>query len=42
MKNMNANYKDIITYFVLNTVLHHIDMSWIIKSKKHLEYDMEK
>ena len=29
--NMNTKYKDIITSFVLNTVLHHVGMSWIIK-----------
>ena len=40
MKNINTNYKDIITSFVLNTVLHNVAMSWIIKSKKHLEYDV--
>ena len=41
MKNMNTNFKDIITLYVLNTVLHHVGMSWIIKTNKHLEYDME-
>ena len=33
MKNMDKNYKDIITLFVLNTVLHHAGMSWIIKKQ---------
>ena len=27
---------------MLNTVLHHVGMSWIIETDKHLEYDMEK
>ena len=42
MKNMDTNYKDIITTFVLNTVLHHVGMSWIIERNKQLKYDMEK
>ena len=29
--NTNTNYDYIISQFVLNTMLHHIDMSWIIK-----------
>ena len=28
MKNMNANYKGITPSIVLNTVLHHVGMSW--------------
>ena len=32
MKNMNTHYKYIITLFVLNTVLHHVGMSWIIET----------
>ena len=42
MDNMNTTYKDIITSFVLNTVLHHIGMFWIINTNQYLEYDMEK
>ena len=34
MGNMNTKYKDIIILFVLNTMLHPVGMSWIIKSKK--------
>ena len=34
MTNMNTNYRDIITSFVLNTMLHHVGMSWIIEAKK--------
>ena len=42
MDDMNTEYNDITTSFVLNKVLHHIGMSRIIKTKKHLEYDMYK
>ena len=42
MNNMNSNYNDIITSFVLNTVLHHIGMSWIIETHEQLKYYMEK
>ena len=42
MKNMNINYKYIITSFVLNTVLHRVVMSWIIETHENLKYDMEK
>ena len=27
-------YDEIVTKFVLNTMLHHVGMSWIISSKK--------
>ena len=27
MDNMNTNHKDIVTVFVLNTLLHHVGMS---------------
>ena len=39
---MNTNYEDIINSFVFNTVLHHVGISWIIKTDQHLEYDMDK
>ena len=42
MDDMNTEYNDITTSFVLNKVLHHIGMSRIIIKKKHLEYDMYK
>ena len=35
-------YKDIFTFFVFNTVLHHVGILWIIETNKDLEYDMEK
>ena len=42
INNMNTNYKNIITSFVLNTLLHHVGMSWIIESHEKLKYDMDK
>ena len=42
MYNMNTKYKYIITSFVFNTVLHHVGMSCIINTNKHLEYDTDK
>ena len=42
MNNMNINYKDIITSFVLNTVLHHVGISWIIEIHEQLKYDIKK
>ena len=42
MKNMNTNYTDIITSFVLHTVLHHVVMSYIIDTHEQLKYDMDK
>ena len=32
-------YDEVITQFVLNSMLHHVGMSWIIISKKEMEYD---
>ena len=32
-------YDKFITQFVLNTMLHHVGMSWIISSKKEMDYD---
>ena len=31
--------KEMITKFVLNTVLHHVGLSWIISSNKQLKYE---
>ena len=42
MNNMKTNYKDIITSFVLNTLLHHVGMSWVVESNEQLKYYMEK
>ena len=32
INHINTNYKDIITLFVLNTVLHHVGMAWMIET----------
>ena len=40
--NLNSIYQDIITFFVLNTMLHHVGMLWIIEKNEQLQYDMEK
>ena len=42
MNNINTNYKDIITSFVLNKLFHYICMSWINETHEQLKYDMVK
>ena len=42
MDNMDTTYQYIITSFVLNTVLHHVGMLWIIEPHEQLKYDMDK
>ena len=32
-------YDEVITQLVLNSMLHHVGMSWIISSKKEMDYD---
>ena len=39
---MNTTYQDIITLFVLNTMLKHVGMLWIIETHEQLQYDMDK
>ena len=34
-------YQEIITTFVLNTMLHRVGMIWIIENHEDLKYDME-
>ena len=34
-------YQEIITTFVLNKMLHHVGMLWIIEKHQDLKYDME-
>ena len=34
-------YDEIITKFVLNEMLHHVGMSWIISSNQEMEYEMK-
>ena len=38
---MNTTYQDIITTFVLNTMLHHVGILWMIENHEQLQYDME-
>ena len=40
--NLNTTYQDIITTFVLNTILHHVGMLWIIETHEQLKYNMDK
>ena len=42
MNNMNTNYNDTINKFVLNEMLHHIGMSWILETNQQLKYDIDK
>ena len=30
--NINTIYQGIITYFLLNTILHHVGMLWVIET----------
>ena len=39
--NLNTTYQDIITTFVLNKMLHHVGMLWIIETHEQLQYDMK-
>ena len=32
-------YDKMITPFVMNSMLHHVGMSWMISSKKEIDYD---
>ena len=38
---LETDYQEIITTFVLNTMLHHVGMIWIIENNEDLKYDME-
>ena len=40
VKNINDN--DTVTKFVLNKVLQHVGLSWIIETNQQLEYDIHK
>ena len=39
---MNTKYKDIITKVLLNIMLHHVGISWIIETNQQLEYGIDK
>ena len=38
----NATFEEIVTKFVLNEILHHVSMLWIIRSNEEMKYEMEK
>ena len=38
---LDITYQEIITTFVLNTMLHCVGMLWIIESHEELKYDMD-
>ena len=38
----NTKYKDMATRFILDSVLHHVCLSWIIETSHQLEYDIYK
>ena len=40
--NFTWEYDEIFTKFVLNAILHHVGMSWIISSDLEMEYEMNK
>ena len=40
--NNNNSFDEMITKFVLNAILHHVGMSWIISSNKEMKYEMDK
>ena len=42
MDNFNTTHQDIITTFVLNTMLNHFGMLFIIEKHEKLQYDMDK
>ena len=38
----NTTFDEMITKFVLNEILHHVGMSWIIRSNKEMKYEIDK
>ena len=40
--NINTSQQPIITTFVLNLMLQHVGMLWIIETHEQLQYDMDK
>ena len=37
-----STFEEMITKFVLSSILYHVDMSWIISSKKEMKYKKTK
>ena len=40
VNNINTTYQDIITTFILNTILKNVGMLWITENHEQLKYDM--
>ena len=38
---LDTTYQDIINFFALNTMLHHVGMLWIIENHEELKYYMD-
>ena len=38
----NTNYKDLVPKLVLNLLLQHVSLSWIIETNQQFEYDIGK
>ena len=38
---LDTTYQEIITTFVLNKILHHVGVLWIIENHVELKYDMD-
>ena len=37
-----STLEEMITKFVLNAIIHHVGMSWIICSNEEIKYEMDK
>ena len=42
MDILDTTYQDIITTFILNTMLNRVGMLWIIETYEKSQYDMDK
>ena len=38
---LDTTYQNIITNFVLTTMVHHVGMIWIIENHEELKYDLD-
>ena len=41
LDHLNTTYQYTITTFLLNTMLHHVGMLWVIENHEQLKYDMD-
>ena len=39
--SQNSTFEEMITKFVLNAILHHVGMSWIISSNNEMKYEID-